>query len=65
MISKYLEPKMRRTMSSDTASTFFKNVKSIEDYKAEIFTLNAKKSILSANSLVTAVTISMTMIMTV
>ena len=40
-------------MTSDTASPFFKKI-TRQDYKAEIFTLNAKKSILSAKSLVTA-----------
>ena len=44
---------MRRTMTYDTASPFFKKITRQVDYKAETSTLNMKKSILSANSLVT------------
>ena len=44
---------MRRTVIYGTASPFFKKI-TRQDYKAETSTLNMKKSILSANSLMTA-----------
>ena len=44
---------MRRTMTYGTASPFFKKITRQVDYKAETSTLNMKKSILSANSLMT------------
>ena len=40
-------------MTYDTASPFFKKI-TRQDYKAKTFTLNVKKSRLSAKSLVTA-----------